>query len=207
VPWIISISLYQAFAAVFLPILFVHHRFPEQRQQPWISHRMTVGLTIVLMGIAIAFFLSPVRIQGSLIQMAIILAMMAACVAIALLFPRQSDAWRPAPRAPSMFALLFGLSIFVSGSLTLPALAANGVPVWIYLIVFAIGAGAHIWLLKRQGWDRAPNLTLFGLGFYMQSAAIGVLVGVLGGSIPMIVTGVILECAFLLTAWRIRRSG
>ncbi len=205
-PWIASIGLYQALAAVCLPILFVHHRFPDQRHQPWISHRVTVALTIVLLLIGCGFFLSPVRIQGTPVQMAIILAMMAAAVVLALVLPRSPDTWRGSATSPSLAALLFGLSI-VSASVLLPALAAQAVPVWLYAVVFACGAGFYIWVLKRKGWDRTPNLTLFGLGFYMQSAAIGLLVGIAGGSLPMIVSGTILEAAFLFAALRIRFGG
>ena len=113
-PWIVSIGLYQALAAVCLPILFVHHRFPDQRQRPWISHRVTVALTVVLLLIGCGFFLSPVRIQGSPLQMVIILAMMAMCVALALVFPRRQDTWRGSARPASLGALLFGLSVFAA---------------------------------------------------------------------------------------------
>lgn len=202
-PWALVIGLYHALAAVLLPILIVHARYPDLKEAPWLSKKLTIALFVALMIIACGSFLSPLRLLGTPGQLVILLGLMVICFVVSRILPGKRLVATVA--APPRFRTFFlGISAFVAW-LILPAMAVNHTP----LIVFFAACAAFVWfyayMLKRRGLSE-QTLRVFGYGFYTQSALLGLVIGLFVQSPERIIAGLVLVCLFFLAAFRISKK-
>ncbi|HVN26082.1 MAG TPA: hypothetical protein VMT99_00305 [Candidatus Paceibacterota bacterium] len=205
VPWMLTICLYHALAAVFLPILFTHARYPEAAARPWLGKKLAIGLAVGLVALASFSFMSSFVTRGTGGELVSLLAVMALCVILA----RRSHEHpfdEPAPgAAPTMKAFWLGISTLVA-FFVLPPLAASHVSLLIYFAIVAAAAWFYVRLLHRSVPFTRDNVILFGLGFYVQSATFGGLLGLSIGSIDRVLTAVALDVALIWAARRVVRN-
>jgi hypothetical protein len=198
-PWGLVISFYHAFAAVLIPILVVHTRFPRVCDQPWLSVRLARVLGIVLMLVAIANFLGPLRLPGHPVQLVILLGGMAAAVSAAwALAHGRSAGVAAAPVRGRAFFL--GLSSF-SAWIILPALAELRVPLVFFVTILVLGIFLYVFALKKIGLSLS-NLLMFAAGFYVQSALLALTIGALAGSVERVATALAIILVASYLAWK-----
>jgi hypothetical protein len=203
-PWILSIATYHAVAAVIAPILFVHLLYPAARTQQWLSKRLTAILTVVLVLLSCVFFLGETRITGTTEQMIALLVIMAIGVVYALVKRRDTaptQALAPLTARP----LYLGLTVFPV-TLILATLAERQFPVLLYLILLALIPYFYARTLRTRRWTSDWHLALFCVGFMMQSALLGLTVGIFAGAPDRILVGVLLEVVFIIVVRRILKA-
>lgn len=202
-PWALAISLYHSFAAVLMPIVVVQAWFPTVRHDFWVSKRSTALVAVTLVVVTTVYFFSPIKLAGQPLQFLILLILMATCVAGAAIFPkRRSLTWIDAP--PKLRAFFLGISSF-SAWLILPPIAEHQLPIPLFLTVFGGGIWFYVFALRRIGLSQS-NLLLFASGFYMQSALLALVIGVVTGTIERAVTAVAIIVALLYVTRRVLRS-
>ena len=197
--WTLFICLYHALAAVVLPILIVHLRYPELRDTPWMSKRGSMALGIGLFALSVVSFLSPLRLTGAPFQLVVLLFLMAAAIAVSRIAPGKKISYGDA--SVSLNPFFIGLSVFLP-YVILPSLAERHVvlPVFFGVVVFFVLL--YAWLLGKG--PGAQKLLMFGLGFYTQTALMGIIFGLLMGAPDQIVVDLTLICIFLYHAFKLR---
>lgn len=206
--WAVVIAMWQALAAVFFPILFVHWIFPGRSQEPWLDRFTPWILALVLVSFASTSFLAPSHagIQGFGQQLVLLLVMMGLFFtgAVASKKPKSVVAASHNVRITPLF---LGLSILPV--LLLTSIVANIRP---HPSVFLIYFGTVVWLyirvLRTRGWLMMPNLLLFGVGCYMQSVLMGMVIRVLIQKVfivEVLITGIVAEIILIIFASHLKR--
>lgn len=213
IPWALTISLYHALGSVLFPILLIHALFPAEAERPWIDARAAAVLGGAVLSLASIWFLSPNKLPGTPAQLVLFLGVFVAGVAIATRLPRPDITRRIAPPA-GVFPVLLGVSVTIA-FMALSLLASAKAPLALFIIAWAAIIFAYAWFITSRGWQAPPNLLLFGLGLYMQSVLLAM---VLNGAalahngstltgFASLVAGVALEAIFIWAAMRIQRGG
>jgi hypothetical protein len=213
VPWALTISLYHALGSVLFPILLTHALYPAERERPWISARVAVALCLALLALGSVAFLGPNKLTGPPVQLAFFLSVLVAGVLIAPRLPRPDDAQRIAP-ATGALPLLLGVSVTIP-FIVLSLIASAKAPLALFVLAWGAIIVAYAWLISSRGWQGPPNLLLFGLGMYMQSVLLAMLINgaalVRNGStatgLASLLGGGTLEMIFVWAALRIQRGG
>jgi hypothetical protein len=101
-----------------------------------------------------------------------------------------------------------GLSVFIFSSLLLPFIAGTQKPLLLYYIVYAAGVWAYVWFINHRGWNTLPQLTLFGLGMYMEIALMLIILSFSqgGAALEYLATAVVGEIVLIWYARRILKS-
>ncbi|HEY6357833.1 MAG TPA: hypothetical protein VIX35_06290 [Vicinamibacterales bacterium] len=213
VPWALTISLYHALGSVLFPILFTHALYPAERERPWIDARVAVVLAVALLALGSVAFLGPNKLAGSPAQLVFFLGVLVAGALIAPRLPRPDDARRIAPPA-GVLPVLLGVGIVIP-FIALSLLASAKALFALFVLAWAAIVLGYAWLMTSRGWQAPPNLLLFGLGMYMQSVLLAMLLNgavlVHNGSTPIglasLISGVTLEMIFIWAALRLQRGG
>jgi hypothetical protein len=172
--WSLVIMVWHAFISVLFPILLTHHWYPHQADRQWLGKKTAGALAVLLMAIISVDFLkvSEGGIQGTPSQLVILLGIMLIFTMLGIFFkgsvPVTSSqvSIRPVWLGLSILPMVF-ITATVAGFHLYPALFVAyfvGV-VWLYV---------HI--LRTRDWVVMPNLLIFAVGIYMQSALFAVLV-------------------------------
>jgi hypothetical protein len=84
-------------------------------------------------------------------------------------------------------------------------LAAMKVPPATFIVAMAMVVGAYAASMALLCWQYPPNITLFALGFYIQTLFVSTAVGVAAGKAPVepVVVAVVLGGSFIWAAMRI----
>lgn len=203
VPWAVVIGLYHALAAVLLPILIVHYRYKEVRQTPWLSKKVSIFLGAALLVVASISFLSTLRLPGTGTQLTVLLASMALCVIIARVVPGKQLVTAHIPGRLRQF--IVGLSLFVVLAI-LAVMAERATSLVAFFAVIACAIWLYTRLLKDKSDLSEKKLLMFGYGFYIQSALLGLFIGFIVGAPDRIAVGVVAVILFFFLALRLRKQ-
>lgn len=194
-PWTITISTWHALAAVSFPILITHILFPNEREKLWLNKKLTIILAALLLIFASMIFLDKsAPVAGTPIQLAILLALMFAGVLIAKFIPRKIITPEDSSTVNKK-PIFLGLSIFLFTFVILSFIASQKLPVTLFFLVFGLGVWFYIRTLKIHSWLNAPHFMLFGIGFYMQQAALAIAIRFAAGSTTAdtLIAGIVIE--------------
>jgi hypothetical protein len=201
IPWALLISTWHALASVLFPIVLTHALFPDQRAKPWLDVRLAFGLAAAALALGSFAFLQPFKHQGTSAQLAVFLAVIIGGGLLATLFKKPQ---RPQTKPAGVLPVLLGIST-LPPFVGLILLAAMKVPPATFIAAMAIVVGAHAASMALLRWQDPPNLTLFALGFYIQTLFVSTAVGVAAGKAPVepVVVAVVLGGSFIWAAMRI----
>jgi hypothetical protein len=213
VPWALTISLYHALGSVLFPILFTHALFSAERGRPWIDARLAIVIGVLLLALGSFAFLQPGKIPGSPVQLAIFLSVLIGGVILAPRMKRPADTQRIAAPAGA-WPVLLGASLSLP-FIILSLLSGAKAPLPLFILVWSAIVVGYAWLIMNRGWQAPPNLLLFGLGLYMQSVLLAMLLnggallhkGVTPAALASVIGGALLEGIFVWLAIRIQRGG
>ena len=213
VPWALTISLYHALGSVLFPIVLTHALYPSERERSWIDVRVAVVLGTALLALGSVAFLGPNKLAGSPVQLAFFLGVLVAGVVIAPRLRRPSDT-RPVTPPAGVLPVLLGVSLLLP-FIVFSIVAGAKAPLAVFALVWFLVVSAYTWLMTSRGWQAPPNLILFGLGLYMQSVLLAMLLngaalvrsGVTPNGLASVIGGAALELIFVWAAVRIQRGG
>jgi hypothetical protein len=198
VPWALFIAIWHALASVLFPIIFVNMVFPNERDKPWFDPRFAWVAAIVLLAFAGFVFMQPAKQAGTPIQLGIFEGVIVVGIIIASRMRRPE---KPIAESTTWLALMLGLTTVI------PLLAFSAIAnakVWVPLFVVAWWAviAGYSAIMRRSWWQAGPNLTLFGLGFYIQTVFFATLVrvGTVDNALEVVLTGGILGLALTTAA-------
>jgi len=201
VPWALLISMWHALASVLFPIVFTHALFPDQRNKPWLDVRLALGLAGAALALGSFAFLQPFKQPGTPVQLAIFLTVIVGGALVATRFKRPE---RPETRPAGAWPVLLGLSVLApfAGQILL---AVAKVPVGLFVAALIGAVGAYAAIVTALRWQDPPNLTLFGLGFYIETLFVSAGLRVAAGKAPIesAVVAAVLGAAFIWAAFRI----
>lgn len=203
-PWAAFICLWHAIASVAVPIALIDHAFPEMGMKPWLSRKVAVVLTFVVMALGVHLFLhipSAKGVKGSPQTLVLILGAMTS-LAIAALFCTRKATPRSQPPSRGR-ATLLGASL-VCPLILLAAMAQHKVALEVFFIVLVILVAFYAWSLRRLGATVSPGFLYFGLGAYLQTAIVSV--GVQAAHPPQALIAAVIDVGILLLVWRFVRT-
>jgi hypothetical protein len=205
-PDIFLITPWHALASVLTPILLTYLLFPESREVPWIGKKTALFLTCILLALAGIFFMGPARVAGTPTQLVGLLGAMGILVWHAKSFPgvaRITDPVSPVGLKP----VFYGAGIFFP-SVALFSIAGARISPFIFLLLAFCAVWFYKHALQRNAWLTTPALALFGVGSYMQTAFIGIIITLTAGLPPsdlILPVGIVAEIALLLVSRKIIR--
>ena len=202
-PWLFVIGLYHALAAVLLPIAIAHWRYKDIRDVPWLPKTISVPLAVGLLILACVSFLSELRLRGTGAQLIVLLFVMLVFVIIARFRPGFQLVKSHA--LVSFKAFMLGVSMILA-LIVLALMAEKKVPLPIFFVSLAALTWTYARFLKGKDGLSEGRLLMFGYGFYVQSALLGLIIGSMGGSIDRVVAGAVFVGVFTIAAVRLRRS-
>lgn len=203
----LAMTLWHAVSSVMFPILAVHALFPAERERSWLSTKVALALTLLILaaGLLLHFDTSNTQFpSGTVASAAKFLVIMALLTAFASRFKARSTPEGPEVRfgpvwlGVSTFIFLFiGLNVLIAG---------YKLPLLLYIGVYALGTWFYIRTLRRKHWDSTEGLLLFALGCYLTVVLMGFVLA------PMLFPGLLIErivteLLFLVgIVWLIRRT-
>ncbi len=213
-PWAFVISAWHALASVLLPIVLTDWLFPDGKRERWLGNRTLAGVAAFVIVISGLVFFSPNRVRGTLPMYLILAAMMMVWFLVAFGFGREkAQAQEPMPaagteppRRPGWGIFILGASTLVPTFIVLSALAERKVHVAIFIAVLALEIGLYAWALWKRGAVDARGILLFGAGFYLQQAALGLMAGTLMGRSLLIITDAVMIALFIAFGKKVRTA-
>lgn len=200
IPWAVSISIWHAASAVLFPIVFTHRLFPAESRESWLGKRTAIVLGVLAVGTAMIGFLGKSHVQGTVPQAGVLLALILACLALATRFRTRTEPdgkllatkWQP---------VFLGLSTIVAYALVTHVAAAKPPLIVFFLTLAAVVLTYRAVFLKAR-WSGNDSLILFGIGYYIQSALLGMAAHLVQGSavLPAFVFGVLAEFILVTSA-------
>lgn len=188
-------AVWHGIGSVLIPICIIHYLYPKSAMTPWLSKKVTVGLGVLLALAGTTTFFSPEKIQGTNELFFVIVLCMALLFILALWFKKDDVTFLSQPITKPIQPVLLGLSVGIFYLIILNVLGTMGnlVP---YLVVFCLGVGGYITILKKNMWVSATGLIFFGIGFYAQTLIIPLLflrtpVNIVTAIIAYIILGVV----------------
>jgi hypothetical protein len=167
-------AVWHGIGSMLIPICIIHYLYPKSAMTPWLSKKVTTGLGVLLALAGTTTFFSPEKIQGTNELFFVIVLCMAFLFILALRFKKDDMTFLSQPITKPIQPVLLGLSVGIFYLVILNILGTMGnlVP---YLVVFCLGVGGYITILKQKMWVSATGLIFFGIGFYAQTLIIPLL--------------------------------
>jgi hypothetical protein len=188
-------AVWHGIGSMLIPICIIHYLYPKSAMSPWLSKKVTAGLGVLLALAGTTTFFSPEKIQGTNELFFVIVLCMALLFILALWFKKDDVTFLSQPITKPTQPVLLGLSVGIFYLIILNILGTMGnlVP---YLVVFCLGVGGYITILKQKMWVSATGLIFFGIGFYAQTLIIPLLflrtpVNIVTAIIAYIILGVV----------------
>lgn len=205
-PWLTAICLWQSLAAVLFPIVFTHHLFPDEREEPWLNKKLALLLAAALLVIGSLSLLDRARLGGTPRQLLILWVVMLCCAALAKMLGRRSEL-RGAATSFSWKPVLLGASVMYA-FMALVLLAGRKINLLLFLLLISLVVAAYIYILSSRGWLDTTALTLLGIGFYSQFTLLGMVVRLLQNAAPVqaLITFLLAEAIFCWCVWKTRAS-
>lgn len=195
--WAAVILLWHAFASVVFPVMLTYLCFPRVQNVPWLKSRHLMILSTVLGMFAIFVFLRvPFNgTTGTAVQLGVALAVMAACVVLAIRFPGKQPSL---DTSYGKTAVLLGLSVIVP-TVVFFAIAGARVNAALFFAVYIVAIVIYNRLMYRNGWEQLPAILYFGIGWYAQNAFISCIVS-LGNPVNALITAIV-DTSLLIVIW------
>jgi hypothetical protein len=167
-------AVWHGIGSMLIPICIIHYLYPKSAMTPWLSKKVTTGLGVLLALAGTTTFFSPEKIQGTNELFFVIVLCMAFLFILALRFKKDDMTFLSQPITKPIQPVLLGLSVGIFYLVILNILGTMGnlVP---YLVVFCLGVGGYITILKKKLWTSTTGLIFFGIGFYAQTLVIPLL--------------------------------
>ena len=206
IPWALVISIWHALGSVLFPILFVDALFPGARNRPWLDARFAVALAAATLALASFAFLAPYKQPGTVGQLVIFLTVIGGGMLLATRFRRAEGAAAPAvialPELLVFSIILPFIGLAMLGTVKAPLIAF--IAAWIAVVA------AYTAIMMRCRWQLPPNLVLFGLGFYIETVTVAMIIrrATAHGAIAELITGIVMLAIFVWAAVALtRRNG
>jgi len=202
IPWALLISFWHALGSVFFPIVLTHTIFPGERQRSWLDWRLAIGLAAVLLAFGVFAFLQPFKQQGTIPQLCVFLSVIAGGTLVAS-YLRSTD--RPMVKPAGVLPVLLGASVAVP-FIALIRLGQVKAPVAVFILALILVIAVYAAVMRTRSWQEGPNLTLFALGFYIQTVFIAMVLSrlMMRGALVEVVSGAVLIFGFTWAAARIQ---
>lgn len=164
----ITSAVWHGVGSVLIPICLVHYLYPTVASTPWLNKWITGILGLLLAFAGTTTFFGPEKIQGTLNIYLVIVACMAFLFVLSLRFKSTMSTFVTPPVSNPIQPVLLGLSVGIFYLVILNILGSMGnlIP---YLVVFCLGVGGYIMILKKKKWVSTSGLLFFGIGFYAQT--------------------------------------
>lgn len=164
----ITSALWHGMGSVLIPICIVHYLYPQSATTPWLNKWVTGVLGVLLAFAGTTTFFGPEKIQGTMNIYMVIVTCMAFLFILSLKFKNDMNTFFNPPISKPVQPFLLGLSVGIFYLIILNILGSMGnlIP---YLLVFCLGVGGYITVLKKNEWVSAVGLIFFGIGFYAQT--------------------------------------
>jgi len=202
IPWLLSIGTWHALFAVIFPIVLVHVFFPRQATQSWIGTKTAWVLGVLGVGVGMWQFLAVPAAQrpDNIAELAFMFACVGALWALSALLParptvagtQHSHPWRYFFVGVLLFACLYVVPIVLSGM---------QVPVWAYLLYFAVALGIFGYGVLRHQTMSLSHLWYVALGGEVACASVALLLAWIMGNTVLMSTSVLFVAIFLSLMW------
>ena len=173
-PFTFAISFWHALASVLVPILLTYWMYPNNKNRPWLNRKLTSFLTIALLVIGSASLLGKEPVQGTPLQLTVLVGLMFIAFLIARRYIQTTDTSEVSADL-TLKPVGLGLSLFFTYFLLLLFIAGNNLPVISFFIIFFFLLWLYYAILKRNGWLTQRYLILFGIGNYLQNTILATL--------------------------------
>ena len=200
-PFMITAMIWHALSSVVFPILIVHYLCPHVKDQPWIGKKTAIAISVLFSIFIAGVFFSPLpfAVPNAMLYFTIFVVSILVLSIIALIMPKLKELKGKSGIMPLFLGIAF-LVVFGYGT-TIIALQKMDIAIYFY---FAIGVTLLFSLILTR-WKSLPGLVLFGIGFYIILGIHGAMDAVSKGFQEGIITAVIFEVFFILSAFRIMK--
>ncbi len=197
-PWCAHILLWHSLSSVLFPIAITHLAYPDVRGKPWLSPLATSVFGIFAFGFGVLAFTHAGTAggPGSHFQLWVMILATALLYGVGL---QCKGEFLPEQTVQPARPLAFGIAGIVPTVVVIGMASAKAaVPIYLAVtLLLAVGAAA---ILKKMRWDTLPAFAAVGIGWYIQTAFVGVVV--IAGNAPLAVITAALDIAIMRWMWR-----